>query len=174
MRPRTATARLSSLILLALIPLAGCGGDGDAGDDSSVPESLTRAEYVERADQICQELYEQRNPLETQAAKAGIDGDSEAAAQIFENATEITRNRIDELEQLPLPAGQESALTDFIENARATIPPAEAALDAVRDENAKELDAASQRGLRATTRFNKSAIDFGFLVCGRGPATTIG
>ncbi len=174
MRARTATARLSSLILLALIPLTGCGGDEGSGDDSAVPESLTRAEYVERADQICQELYEQRDPLETQAAKAGIDGDSEAAAQIFENAADITRNRVDELEQLPLPADQESSLTTFIENAQATIPPAEAALDAIRDENAKELEAASQRGLRATIRFNKSAIDFGFLVCGRGAATTIG
>ena len=78
-----------------------------------------------------------------------------------------------DLEALPVPAGEARSLEAFTENARATIEPAEQAAAALHDGDAPKLDAASRRGLRATTHFNKSAIEYGFLVCGRGAATEI-
>ena len=167
-------ALLTATACLAVLALAGCGGDDDSADADATPASLTRAEYIERADEVCQELYEQRDPLEVQAAEAGQRGDTDTAAQTFENAVEITANRVADLEGLPIPVGEEQRVEAFVENARATIEPAEQAAAALRDEDAAELEAASRRGLRATTRFNKSALDYGFLVCGRGAATEIG
>lgn len=167
-------APLTATVCLAVLALAGCGGDDDSADTDAAPASLTRAEYIERADAVCQELYEQRDPLEVQAAEAGQLGDADTAAQTFENAVEITANRVADLEALPVPAGEERSIHAFTENARATIEPAEQAAAALRDGDAAKLDAASRRGLRATTRFNKSALDYGFLVCGRGAATEIG
>lgn len=169
-------APLIAAACVAVLVLAGCGEDDSDGSAAStdIPDTLTRAEYIERADAVCQELYEQRDPLEVQAAEAGQAGDAEAAAQIFENAVGITANHVTELEALPIPAGEEEALGVFLARARATIPPAEQAVEALSDENSANLGAASRRGARANTRFNKYAIDYGFLVCGRGAATEIG
>ncbi len=168
-------APLTATLLLSLLAFAGCGDDDAGGGETDlVPASLTRAEYIERADTVCQQLYEQRDPLEIEAVQAAQQGDTERAAQIFENAAEITGNRLVEIEALPLPAGDEQALQAMIARAEATIPPARQAAEAIRDQQAAKLEAASRRGLEAATLFNNSAVGFGFLVCGRGAAVDIG
>jgi hypothetical protein len=163
----------AAALALAAAALLGACGDDDSGSEAAA-EPNSRAAYIERGDEICQDLYEQRAPLEVRAARAGQDGDAETAAQTFDDAAEITRNRVDELAGLPVPEGDAARADAFVASARATVEPAEQAAEALSEDDGAALEAAGQRGLRATTRFNKVAIAYGFEVCGRGAAAEIG
>ena len=155
--------------LVSLIAFAGCGDDdGDASDDP------TKAEYIERGDEICQRLYEQRDPLQFEAARAGIAKDTERAAAALQNAADVTENRIAELDQLPKPPADTATLDELIERGETTAKSGQAAAEAVRADDQKALQASAKAGGLATARFNKAAIEYGFLVCGRGRSTQIG
>ena len=148
---------------------AGCGDDSD--EESGPP---TRAEYVERGDAICQELYEQRDPLEAQAAEAGVRGKDDEAAGIFENAADITENRVADLEALEPPAGdEEAAPRSSTRPARRSRPRGTPPRPSGRATTPR-WSAPGRPGARANIRFAKSSERLGFLVCGRGAATTIG
>lgn len=155
-----------------VLTCVGCGSDSSSGESDSTPTS--KAEYVERVDAICQQLYEQRDPLELEAAEAAHAGELDQAADVFQNATEITTNRLAEIRELPVPDGDDDSIARILTRAETTVEVADAAAEAIRADDAKALATASQRGLQATTAFNKAAIDFGFLVCGRGAAVEIG
>jgi hypothetical protein len=163
----------TSLLTLMAVVAAGCGGDGGS-DSEGAPDTLSKAEYIERADAICQQLYEQRSPLEVEAARAAQKGDTEAAAVNFQNAADITENRVREIKELPAPEGDEATVEQVFDQAAATVVIARRAATAISEQDGKALARESRLGLRATTRFNKSAISYGFLVCGRGASAEIG
>lgn len=161
---------LAGSALVAVAAGAGCGGD-DAGGGSG---ELSKAEYIERADAICQELYERRDPLQAEAARAAQSGDSDRAAATLANAAEITDSRIAALEELAPPAGDEEEVDEVIVRGKEVASSGDAAAEAVRENDSKALAEASREGQVATARFNKAAIDYGFFVCGRGSAEEIG
>ncbi len=166
---RTLRVLAALAVAMSLLALAACGGDDDSSD-----EPVTKADYIEQGDAICQELYKQRDPLETEAARAALDGDTEGAAQTFENAAEITDNRVAELRELTPPEGDEAAVDEIWTRGEEVADTARTAADAIRTEDQKSLAKASAQGRIATTRFNKAAIDYGFFSCGRGVTATIG
>jgi hypothetical protein len=164
--------------VIAALLLAGCSGD-DSPEPTDNPGGLSdnpsKAEYIAAADEICQTLYEQRDPLENQAAAAAQQGDTDAAATTFENAAAITGQRFAELEALPRPAGDEQTLDKIYEaGGERTVEVARQAAAALREEDQKALARVTQQGGANTARFSKLAIDYGMLVWGRGQAATIG
>lgn len=66
-RTRMAATALAMTALLAALPAAGCGG----GDDES--ESLSRAELIEQADQICAEGGDQINAEAVEFSQDNIE-----------------------------------------------------------------------------------------------------
>jgi hypothetical protein len=172
---RTHRRAVTSVALACVAALAlsasACGGDSDAsGEDST----LTRAEFIERADAICQQMYTQRDPLEIEAARAAQAGDSARAAEVFENAAEITENRVAELRELPVPPGDEEQVAEILDRAQSTADTARVAAEAIREQDPAALDEQSREGALTNTRFSKAAIQYGFFVCGRGAQATIG
>ena len=172
MRP---LAPLAALPLIALA-LAGCGDEGsETTSAGGLGEDPSKSDYVAAADEICQRLYEQRDPLENQAAAAAQRDDLEAAADTFENAAAITEQRFAELEALPRPEGDEQALTEIYEaGGTRTAEVARQAAEALRARDEKAFAKASQEGAANSAEFSKQAIAYGLLVCGRGQAVTIG
>jgi hypothetical protein len=170
---RTSTRRALAALFLAAaaLALAACGDDGD-GDGSG--GTLTKAEFIEQGDAICQEMYTQRDPLEVEAAKAAQRGEPDRAADVFENAAEITENRMDELGELPAPEGDAETIDGIVGDGKDTAEAAKDAAEAIRREDEAALAEISTEGRESTTAFNKAAIDYGFLVCGRGAQVTIG
>ncbi|HEX2358921.1 MAG TPA: hypothetical protein VHH72_03800 [Solirubrobacterales bacterium] len=178
MRPLPPLAA-SALIALALaLPVSGCSDDDDAAattNPGGLSDSPSKPDYITAADAICQTLYEQRDPLENQAASAAQRGNLDAAADTFDNAAAITERRFAELEALPRPAGDEQALAEIYEaGGTRTAEIAREAAAALRSGDDKAFAQASREGAANTRRFSKRAIDYGLLVCGRGRAVEIG
>ena len=171
MLDRALIARALAAVALTapLLTLAACGGDDEGSD-----EPPTKVEYIEQGDAICQELYKQRDPLEIEAARAAQDGDPDRAADVFENAAEITDNRMAELRELPVPEGDEEAAELILGRGEETAETARAAAEAIRAEDSEALAKQATAGRRITTQFNKAAIEYGFFVCGRGVQAQIG
>ncbi len=119
-------------------------------------------------------MYKQRDPLEVEAARAAQQGDSDRAADVFENAAEITENRMAELDELPVPDGDGDDIDEIISRGEETAATAKEAADAIRDQDESALAEISAEGRENNVAFNKVAIDYGFLVCGRGVQATIG
>lgn len=170
------------ITLVAAIPvclalgLSACGADDKSAAERGVSlgDQPSRSDYIERADQICQELYEQRDPLEVDAAEAAQQNDGDRGADVLDNAADITDRRLDEIEALPAPEGDEQRVEAIVAAGRNVADSARDAADAIRDDDVKALARDGARGQAATRRFNKLSIEYGFLVCGRGQAETIG
>lgn len=157
--------------------LAACGGDDDGPgteQGATLADQPSRSDYIERADQICQVLYEQRDPLEVDAAEAAQQNDADRGADVLDNAADITDRRLDELEALPVPEGDEQRVDAILASGREVAESARKAADAIRGDDVKALAREGTAGQAATRRFNKLSIEYGFLVCGRGQAATIG
>jgi hypothetical protein len=76
-----------------------------------------------------------------------------------------------ELGALPRPEADEERLGRIWGLAGRSAALGKEAAEALRREDQVRLRRASTRGAVAQTRFNKRAIAYGFLVCGRGTAT---
>jgi hypothetical protein len=170
--------RRFALVAAACLTLAGpaaCGGDDEPEEGSSgLPDEPTKQEYIAAADEICQQLYEQRDPLEDRAALAAQTGDLDAAVETFENAAAITENRFDELAELPRPEGDEDLLGSIYERGTRSADLARDAVTALSEGDDRAFAEASQEGARNSSSLNKAAVEYGFLVCGRGQAAEIG
>jgi hypothetical protein len=156
-------ATITAIGALALVPFAaGCGGDDDDGDDaapqSSVPETLTKREYLIAGDQICAEGTAE---IGTQA----LDRYGEAQPsldQIDEFATEIVapvlHEQADALRELPPPEGDEQEVAAIYD-----------AVDEGADALAENPSLLTEPGTGgAFDEANRLARRYGFNQCGSG------
>ena len=159
---------------VALAGLAACGDDDSSSGEAGLAENPSKADYIAAADDICQRLYEQRDPLENQAALAAQEGDVEAAASTFENAASITETRFAELRTLPRPEADVQLLEAIYARGDRTAAIAREAAEALRSQDQQTLVQASKRGAANSLKLDKALIEYGFLVCGRGRSAQIG
>jgi hypothetical protein len=154
-----------ALTLAAGLLVAGCGG-GDKGDEStlpaqlstsSVPQTLTKQEYVARGDQICaagtfkigdqaRQQFGNVPPTQAQVQQFSVD----VVVPTFED-------QLDQLRALPAPAGDEQQVT--------------AIYDAVQ-EGVDALQAnpalfATPNGGGALVKASRLARAYGFKQCGQ-------
>jgi hypothetical protein len=140
---------LLGLALVAAVIVAGCGG---GGDDSST-SSLTKAEWIAKADAICQ----QGSQTVEQAARQQFGNQKPTAAEVQQFATGTalpnTQDQIDKIKALGAPSGDEDAVNNILDTVQADIDKAKSAGDI---ENATFADG------------NALAKQYGLKVCGQG------
>jgi hypothetical protein len=113
---------------LFLLGLVGCGGGGGTNSQASVTSStvasggeatsseatLTKAEWVERGNEVCNELIDKKSRgMEAFYKARGVGGTPNQHQREAMNAAVVLPNvqeRIDELEALPVPPGQEGKI----------------------------------------------------------------
>jgi hypothetical protein len=156
-------ATITAIGALALVSLVtGCGGDDD-GDDSqatqsSVPETLTKREYLVEGDRICAEGT-------AEIASQALDRYGEAQPsldQINEFATEIVapvlHEQADALRDLPPPEGDEREVAAIYD-----------AVDEGADALEEDPSLLAQPGTGgAFDEANRLARKYGFEQCGSG------
>ena len=166
---RRSTMTVSGIVLAAAW-LAGCGDD---------TEQISKPEFVERADAICQEVQDELDPVwEAMWAEVG-DGEVESPAdqgQVFVALGEVMDATVpamhemaDDLRALGAPAGDEELLETLFDDLDAAIDEFASMVDAAADgdEAAREyLDGEGDEA--AIDVVNVRAQDYGLRVCGAG------
>jgi hypothetical protein len=129
---------------------AGCGS---SSDDSSSTSNLTKAEFIAKADAICQ----QGNQTVNQAAHQQFGNERPTAAEVqqFTTGTVIPniQSQVDQIKALGAPSGDEDQINKLISTVQA------------------DVDKAKAEGNLTNSAFEDSntlARQYGLKVCGKG------
>jgi hypothetical protein len=140
---------LGSVTAVALIA-AGCGGGDDDSDTTAT--SLTKAEWIAKADTICQQGSQEIE----QAAKQQFGNQRPTAAEVqqFSLGTAIpsTQTQVDKIRALGAPSGDEDEVNKILDTVQADIDEAKS--------SGKVEDSAFADG-------NALAKQYGLKVCGQ-------
>ncbi len=142
MKLRAALALTAVLALGAIA--AGCGS---SSDDSSTSD-LTKAEWIAKADAICQ----QGNQEIDQAARQQFGNQKPTAAEVQQFATGTalpnTQKQVDQIKALGAPSGDEDQVNKILDTVQADIDKAKASGDIENSTFADGNALARQYGLK--------------------------
>lgn len=150
-------ARLIVAASLAALAFAACGGD----------DTLSKEEYIERADEICEDIDRQIREL-------GEPEDPEAFEELVEEGTEITNNGLERLRELEPPEedrDQINRMLNKIEEAVELLPEIQEALE---DRDVEELQRLQTQVQAAANEAQEIAEDYGFEQCARADVAPAG
>lgn len=134
----------------------GCGGD-DGGGDTTATETLTKDEWIQQANEICSSGDA---AIQQAAEDAGLSDKStpeELKSFYIESVLPAIEDQSDQIEALPVPAGEEDAVSSITDALDQAISDAQADPDAL-------VDGTSD----AFTDVNQQAQDYGLTSCGDG------
>jgi ABC-type lipoprotein release transport system permease subunit len=139
----SATLALTAVLAVGVIA-AGCG----SGDDDSSTSSLTKSEWIAKADAICQ----QGNQENEEAAQQQFGNQKPTAADVQQFATGTalpnTQTQVDKIRALGAPSGDEDAVNHILDTVQADIDKAKAAGDIENSTFADGNALAKQYGLK--------------------------
>lgn len=111
--------RLVAVLGTAALVAAGCGDDDK--ESGSASESLTKAEYIAKADGICREVNTATKPFEDKLDALNEDSDVSELAPILEGGLAEERKGRDRLRELPAPSEDKATLDDYYVTADKTL-----------------------------------------------------
>jgi hypothetical protein len=146
-------AALAVLVALAAV-VAGCGG----GDDSETTETLTKTEFIEQGDAICEKANEQsENEAEEFAEENDFTLEKASKEQIEEAVAEVLvpnlNGQVEDLRALGAPEGDEDQVEEILVSLEGAADEIEEDPGLVYEEETLEEP-------------SKLAEDYGFEVCG--------
>jgi hypothetical protein len=162
------------------VALAACGGDTGVADESAPPQTttgLSAAEYVQRADALCERVAVDVEELDAQGrlqsilSGTGANGEkmSQAADVLEEQLTLISEFRVD-VEALGKPAVNSEDVEQISAKSREAEVALEDAIDALRAGNEVEATEALQKYAERSQESAEiaQASELGFEACGSG------
>lgn len=111
-----------------LIGLAACGG------------TLSKDEYAERVDETCANMSDDLERLDPQGAKAIEERDFQAAGDVYDEMHAVVEKTLDSIESIPVPEGEEEAVSDFLRAQRVQAAALGRVGEAMRSENPTVID----------------------------------
>jgi hypothetical protein len=162
----------TSLLLVLVLALTGCGGGG--GDDSTAaapvetieePAALSKEELIAQGDGICAEVN----------AAVGTVGStsSEASGQAAQVAG-LYAGMVDRLNGLGAPSDDSAGYAEFIASAEALAQAEDnLKLASEREEGGEALGEAEAEASSALDSFQTAATTFGFEDCAEAPAAPV-
>ncbi|HUB99051.1 MAG TPA: hypothetical protein VMS11_04425 [Solirubrobacterales bacterium] len=162
---------------MALAALAGCGGsDSDSTAAEATTggsgEALTKAEFIEQADAICEDHASEREELQEQAAElaeevnAGDDQAREELADLLSEASGNAETEYAELHDLIPPSSDASLIGNMLSTADDQVGLTEEAVDALREEDYKTFSALTVETGKLKAKATAIAVGYGLKVCG--------
>lgn len=158
------TRRLAALILVAGLAIAGCGGGGT----TTTVNTRSKAEYIARADRICEAAQAKRERLEGQVAEMTpiSPGETRQVAQLLRRAADVLMVEVRRLRALPPPAGDTrtpGSLLSFLDD---QVTHLSGWANAYDHRNAIEIRGFQARIADDTAKASAIAKHYGFQVCG--------
>lgn len=144
--------RAALILLVPLLAVTGCGGDDDAP---------TREDYIAEADALCERLNEEIEEVNEQEPT-----DVESLRELLDAGLDLTREGLEEFEEIEPPEELEDEVDEFLDTARDQ----EQALERARDAGTFEEGAQILRQeLPPIVEAREEAADeIGFEECGSG------
>ena len=158
------TRRLAALILVAGLAIAGCGGGGT----TTTVNTRSKAEYIARADRICETAQAKRERLEGRVADLTpiSPGETHQVAQLLRRAADVLMVEVGRLRALPPPAGDTrtpGSLLSFLDD---QVTHLNGWANAYDRRNATEIRGFQARIADDTAKASAIAQHYGFQVCG--------
>jgi hypothetical protein len=151
---------LGGLVVIALVA-AGCGGGGDAGggERQTNSKTLTKAEFVRRADKICEQVDEtQKAAFRNYFAKHPEAVESESLNRELVSVIGLPplRTEVSQLDALPAPSGDEKEVQAIIFGLEEAVN---------KSEEEPDLLVNLKNGAGPFTAVGKLAREYGFKAC---------
>ena len=154
--PRRSKVAKAAGALLA-ISLTACGG-GSSSSSTTAPFVVTKAEYIARANTVCEGMN---------ARVASIsDGDPFASAEGVEQVKQIVSTTREELRTIPMPPGDEATLQDIYSKVDVPIRDYAELADAMRSGDSSRTYEINAQGHRDQKAANDASNAYGLTVCG--------
>lgn len=121
-------AVLAAALAGAVLAVAACGG-GDSG--SSGGETLTKAQYITRADRICKQLEEATRTYSEQVDALPAGADTTRIANILKSGLAKTRKGVERLKALKAPSEKRATLDAYFTSIDKAVVAYDGLVDAV-------------------------------------------
>jgi hypothetical protein len=168
--PGKKTILLLLAVLTALL-VAGCGGGGGDSTETTAsveePQKLTKAELIERGDEVC---------AETNAAVGALSSEVETSSlpETTEKTSNLYIGMVEGLQELGAPEGAESSYSEFMEAGEELAKVEGEVKLAAEREDSEALGEASSEATPALEEFETKAETYGFKECSEGPHAVLG
>jgi len=162
---------MRATLLLGALALAlaasGCGGDDDGGgsngSDRESARTVSKAEFIEQADDQCSDFREKSDALEAEYDRTS---ETERQAEIFRELANEAQATGEEIGQIPVPAGDEAIIERYLSAARDQVAVLRQIADALEEGDTVAVASLSQSGEASGAKVRGIAQGYGFKVCG--------
>jgi hypothetical protein len=152
-----------ALAVAALLALAGCGGGGDEETTAERPP-ITKKKFVREGQALCTRAYRrQARWMEKFYKRHGFDpGEpSKKARELVNEAVvmKVEREKIKELDALPVPPGDELEITKILASMRKGIR--------ITEREPERLAEPTEKNPEPFTEARELTADYGIWICGQ-------
>jgi hypothetical protein len=147
------------------VPGSEQGGTTTSAESTPAP-GVTKAQYIERADDVCAAAQPAIDAAERAAEEAAKEGDLETAADRFAEGLTQSEREISELRAIEVPAGSEETLDRMYAGIEEANRLFRSSIARLRIGQVAEFNAIGERARLAARDSRRIANRFGFQVCG--------
>lgn len=167
--------RVVAALLAAMLLLAACGGDDDdSGSDAGGQDgTVTKAEYIARADTFCKTANARAKEVNERAQEAargvtGAKAQLKAIAPIFDEGLQVQRESLEEFKKIEYPPADRAVIERLFAEGDRLTDLVEQLGEAAEAQDVARFRAVSrqQDEIRARTRVIQR--EYGFKECGSG------
>lgn len=160
---------LAGLLLAALVIVA-CGGDDDGSGDgdsndtttAAAETTISKAELIEMADEICAASGDTQAQLQAELDSAASPAE---AADVYDGLADVNEGLNEEISALPRPEGDEQEIEDMAAMQTEAVGLIRDLASAVRAEDQAEAQQIATELDRIASESGQAAEEYGFEVC---------
>ena len=154
----TKRSSIAVLITIAVVSVAGCGGDDD-------DEGPSTQEFIAQADAICREAEKEQAAVEGGGARPGIYGPNFSDVAFLSRYNAVTRDALKRLRALDTPEQDREAVDDVLSAVKGSVAAVDKRIAALRARDLPRQSEAEQELERSYGDIAASAGALGLSRC---------
>ena len=174
--------RLAPIFLAALVVMAGCGSSSSSDNGGNTEASLTKAEFIAKADALCEASKAKQEPLRTKIEDAArkargeeqsrgsiSDSTRRELAQTLEQVVAIAEADLSQVQALGQPQADANQLEAIFQKTESAFVASRAYAAALENHEDAKAQAVAEKDNAETSDTAGLAKQYGFKVCGSRP-----
>jgi hypothetical protein len=153
---------MATMAVVGILAIAcgGCGGTSSPGNEGD--GSITKAEFIEKADEVCSNFNAKYDANELEEANALPELEVALA-----NALPAFDGSVEQLNQIPVPADDPAGAEAYVEKAEEALSLFRQLQRAVKNRDTHAIETYSGTFTKITGEERRVTSAYGFRVCGR-------